>query len=195
MSPSLLYVMAALAGLVAALYLGPAHADFYTLEGRFQCLDKAASDCTDMSPVMPLAGSPNDAAIVPPGTPAEPALEVPPPVVKAEQDKAAPRDPVLDIASRVEASKPTKADMNRLQSLSREGDGRAIELLAWCHYAGIGLARDPVAAYLLYGVAALAGVTRASANQRVIFEYALTPDQRQMVLEIQNEDIDPLTLK
>jgi hypothetical protein len=192
MSQSILYIIAALAGLAAALCFGPAHADFYTLEGRFHCLDAPAANCVDMTPVTPLAGSPDDEA---PPAKAEPAIEVPPLVVNAEQGKDTARDPILDIATRVEAGKPSAADMRRLQSMAHDGDGRAIELLAWCDYAGIGVPRDPVAAYLLYGVAAMAGITRASANQAVIFEYVLTPNQRQMVLDIQNEDIDTLTAK
>lgn len=195
MSQSILYIVAALAGLAAALCFGPAHADFYTLEGRFHCLDAPAANCVDMSPVTPMAGSPDDQPAELPAAKAEPAIEVPPLVVNAEQGKDSARDPILDIATRVEAGKPSAADVRRLQSMAHDGDGRAIELLAWCDYAGIGVPRDPVAAYLLYGVAAMAGITRASANQTIIFEYVLTPNQRQMVLNIQNDDIDTQTAK
>jgi len=100
------------------------------------------------------------------------------------------QDPLHEIASRIEAGKPSSEDLHRLRTLSRTGDGRAIELLAWCDYFGVGLPRDPVAAYILYGIASLAGVAGASANQAVIYNYVLTPNQRQMVLDIQNDDFD-----
>ncbi len=74
-----------------------------------------------------------------------------------------------------------------MHTLAHRGDSRAIELLAWCDYVGVGEARDPVAAYILYGIAALSGIARASTNQAVIYEYILTPDERQAVLDIQND--------
>lgn len=196
MSQSLLYFIAALAGLAAALFFAPARADFYSLEGKYHCLETPGADCADMSPVAPAPSSSDEDETDRPAARApseEPAIEVPPLLMSAEQSRPeVSPDPMVDIATRIEAGKPSTADLRRLRTMSRSGDGRAIELLAWCDYAGVGVPRDPVAAYLLYGVAALAGISRASANQAVIFEYVLTPNQRQMVLDIQNDDGDLL---
>jgi len=109
----------------------PAQADFYSLAGRFECLDKPAGSC----------GGPGRAELLPPPA----------------------------------------------QRLSQAGNAHATELLAWCDYKGIGAAPDPVAAYVLYGIAALGGVPTARQNQAVIYEYALTSEQRQKVLDMQNE--------
>lgn len=169
----------------------PARADFYTLDGKFACLSASEAGCSNHSrdtlePPKPPA--PAETAVAPDH---DPLLQAPPTLAPVQH--ASPGDTIREIGSRVAAGKPSSDDMRRLHTLSRSGDGRAIELLAWCDYFGIGVPRDPVRAYIMYGIAALAGVAGANANQAVIYDYALTPDQRQMVLDIQNDDIDAAT--
>ena len=198
MTQASLYAIAAFAGFIAVLGVGSARANFYTIEGRFQCLDHADSSCVDTNegeqkPKTPPSVAPSNPKAAQEALVPDPLLHAPTALISAEQSHGTPSpDPVVDIAARIETGKPSREDLGRLRTLSRSGDGRAIELLAWCDYAGIGLPRDPIAAYLMYGIAALAGISTASANQAVIYEYVLTPDQRQMVLDIQNDDIDPL---
>ena len=178
-----------LAGLLVEF---PAHADFYTLDGKFACLEAGEGSCANHSRdtlTPPKPADPSNAAST--KSDHDPLLRAPATLATgAPPADATLREPVQDIASRVAAGKPSSEDMRRLRTLSRSGDGKAIELLAWCDYFGIGVSRDPVAAYIMYGIAALAGVAGAGANQAVIYEYVLTPDQRQMVLDIQNDDID-----
>lgn len=168
-----------------------AQADFYTLDGRFQCLDSGDPGC----------GGPGRVELHPP--PAEPAKKevaalVSPPIERPAPPRAAtnvakspreqvPHDPVLAIATRIKTDRPSAEDLQLLRDLSHAGNARATELLAWCDYHGIGVPRDAVAAYVLYGIAALAGISHARANQAVIYEYALSSDQRQRVLDIENE--------
>jgi len=181
--------LAALAGFIVGLAVVPARADFYSLEGRFQCLDNPAAQCADMSRLTPPKSFEDDSVAK--------ALPAPQPSSKPlpAAAPAPPGDPLLAIAARIKAGHRAPDDIAQLQALAKRGDARAVELLAWCDYAGIGVARDPVAAYLLYGVAASAGVPRASQNQAVIFEYVLDQNQRQLVLDIQNEDIKTTVLR
>jgi hypothetical protein len=60
-------------------------------------------------------------------------------------------------------------------------------LLAWCKLNAIGMARDPVQAYLLYGAAGNAALPNARDNQRLIYERDLDSNQRQQVLDLANE--------
>lgn len=181
-------------GVAAALMSAaqPARADFYSLAGRFECLDKPDGSCggpgrADLH--MPAAPKPaakevtaaTAPSIVAPPQPPQPA----PPQTAATASR--PPDPVEEIAASIKRARVSAEDVATLHRLSQAGDGRATELLAWCDYKGIGVARDPVAAYVLYGIAALAGAPHARANQTVIYDYALTSDQRQRVLDIQNE--------
>jgi hypothetical protein len=53
----------------------------------------------------------------------------------------------------------------------------------------IGMARDPVEAFLLYGAAGDAALPNARENQRLIFERDLDSDQRQQVLNLANEGV------
>jgi hypothetical protein len=170
----------------------PAHADFYSLAGRFECLDKPAGSC----------GGPGRAELLPPPAPkpaakettaavASPRLDAAPPrqptTPQTEANASRERGPIETIAAAIRHGQVSAADRATLQRLSQAGNAHATELLAWCDYKGIGIAPDPVAAYVLYGIAALGGVPTARQNQAVIFEYALTSEQRQKVLEIQNE--------
>jgi TPR repeat protein len=183
----LLFAVVLVAGAAAS-----ARADFYKLDGRFQCLGSAEASC----------GGAGRAELLPPLPPKPPAKEavafVAPPVEPPVQAHiapaspkparpAAPRDPILVLADNVKDGRVSPEDLQRLRTLSHAGNAHATELLAWCDYKGIGVPRDPVAAYVLYGIAALAGVSHARANQAVIYEYALSSDQRQKVLDIQNE--------
>jgi TPR repeat protein len=91
---------------------------------------------------------------------------------------------VLAIARRVADERPEAGDADRLKHAAAAGDARAIELLAWCALKGIGMDRDPIAAYLLYGKAAAAAVPQARENQRLIYERTLSSAQRQLVLDV-----------
>lgn len=185
--------------LLAAMGTNPARADFYSLEGRFACLDAAAATCVDMGhlPEKPVnhVGS---ASVAAPTRPSlnDQRIQAPPALTsRAQVPNATSHDSILDIVARIKSGKPSREDLQHLDVLSRTGDGRAIELLAWCDYFGIGLKRDPILAYILYGIAALAGVANASANQAIIYDYALDPDQRQMVLDIANDDVAVTTTR
>ena len=53
----------------------------------------------------------------------------------------------------------------------------------------IGMVRDPVEAFLLYGAAGNAALPNAHENQRLIFERDLDSHQRQQVLDLANEGV------
>jgi TPR repeat protein len=100
----------------------------------------------------------------------------------------APRiDPLQVVAARIQTRRPSSNDIAWLTQAARNGDARAIELLAWCKLNAIGMARDPVQAYLLYGAAGDAALPHARDNQRLIYERDLDSDQRQQVLNLANE--------
>jgi hypothetical protein len=195
----------ALAFLVgSALAPAPARADFYRLDGRFQCLEGPAPGCAagretlHLPPVHP--NKTEDAEYVAPSTVKTVKR------VKFETGSyktagahsrrvasvAEPRDepsndPLASIALAIKKRHVSSGQILTLRRLSAAGNAHASDLLAWCAYSGTGIARDPVAAYVLYGVAALAGVPDARRNQDVIFNYALSSGQRQTVLDIKNE--------
>ena len=169
----------------------PAHANFYTLDGRFQCLDRANAVCGDPQPLPPHppavqqpAPAPAPVAPVAPVAVAAPARpeHFPPPPPRAE-------DPLHEIAARIQAEKPASSDIAWLTKAADSGNARAIELLAWCDLNAIGTPRDPVKAYLLYGAAAEAALPHASDNQALIYENDLSPEQRQQVLDLANEGV------
>ena len=183
--------------ILAVLVAGQARADFYTLDGKFACLERGAASCAGhaadplVAPpsTVPSNQAPSETNAQPPAD--DPLLKAPPTLTSHAPTKTTtPGEALRDIGARIEAGKQSADDLKRLRALARTGDGRAIELLAWCDYFGIGLPRDPVAAYILYGIASMAGVAGASDNQAVIYQYVLTPNQRQMVLDIQNDDLD-----
>jgi TPR repeat protein len=172
----------------------PAQADFYSLAGRFECLAKPEGSCggpgrAELLP--PPASKPapkQTTAAVAPSQRAEPQLPQQQPTAPQTQASASrARGPIETIAAAVRRGQVSAEDRATLQRLSKAGNAQATELLAWCDYKGIGTAPDPVAAYVLYGIAALAGMPTARQNQAVIYEYSLTSEQRQKVLEIQNE--------
>lgn len=158
----------------------PAHADFYSLDGRFACLGRGDAVCYDATPsrhVTPPAPLLLPLAIAPEAVPAKPAAvaaPVPPPV-----------DPIAAIAARIKASQADNGDLAILRRAAAAGDRRALELVAWCALRGIGTGRDPIQAYYLYGEAAGRAVPHARDNQALIFERWLTQDQRQQVLELE----------
>src|SRR6185437_15997933 len=170
----------------------PAQADFYSLAGRFECLDKPAGSCGGpgraelLPPPAPKPGAKETTtAIAAPRLDAVPAQQPTAPHTQASASRE--RGPIETIAAAIRRGQVSAADRATLQRLSQAGNARATELLAWCDYKGIGAAPDPVAAYVLYGIAALGGVPTARQNQAVIYEYALTSEQRQKVLDMQNE--------
>ncbi len=177
-------------GLTLALAFAPAtaRAEFYTLEGRFQCLDRPNAVCFDATAAKleppfappPLAPDSRDSVACLPEAPAQPPTRAAPAAAAKE-----PADPILAVAKRIENARPEAGDLDRLRHAADAGDGRAIELLAWCALKGIGIGRDPVQAYLLYGKAADAAVPRARQNQTLVFESTLDSAQRQRVLELQ----------
>lgn len=160
----------------------PARAQFYSLEGRFQCLDDPRAVCFDATS----DGAPPPAAPVelPPAAPAAAAKASGPDRTTAR--RAPPVDPLRAIASRIEAGRPSAEDAGRLHRLAQAGDKRALELLAWCRLKGLGVARDPVEAFQLYGAAADLGVAGARRNQTIVYETELTSEQRQHVLTAAN---------
>lgn len=185
--------LAMVTALTLALGSAPARADFFSLDGRFQCLDRANAVCGDPQPLVsmqPAAPPARPAPLpVPPpagpvatAVPPEPATHVAPPVPR-------PDDPLHDIAQRVQAYRPASADIAWLKHAAQSGNARAIELLAWCNLNAIGTPRDAVKAYLLYGAAADAALPHARENQALVYEQDLSPVQRQQVLDLVNEGV------
>jgi TPR repeat protein len=181
-----------LGGFVAATILAQlstAQAEFFSLDGRFQCLESGATVCGEAqaivkpAPVVPQpAAAPEPVAALPVATPTP--KPAPAPAVQAPER---PIDPLQVVAARIQARRPSSNDIAWLNQAARNGDPRAIELLAWCKLNAIGMARDPVEAYLLYGAAGNAALPNARDNQRLIYERDLTSNQRQQVLDLANE--------
>jgi hypothetical protein len=164
-----------------------ARAEFYSLEGRFQCLERGDKVCFDSSvaKLEPPFAAPAAAAPDSSDSPVPVAVSRPEPTTRSTLSPKAPPDPILAIAQRIERARPGPGDLDRLRHAADAEDGRAIELLAWCALKGIGTGRDPVEAYLLYGKAAVASVPRARQNQALVFETVLTSAERQHVLDLQ----------
>ncbi len=80
--------------------------------------------------------------------------------------------------------------MTTLQARAKAGNARALELLAWAELVGVGVPRDAVQAYFLYGMAAAAGLPTGRRDQASIYEGALTAEERQQVLVIENGNIE-----
>ncbi len=177
------------AGLLLALVLRvlPAEAQFYSLDGRFQCLDNPRAVCFDAT-----SDAPPRAPVAP-----RPAKRAPRRVAPVKQVAAiakaphAPVDPLQAVILHLEGRKPRPGDIALLQRRAHDGDKRAIELLAWANLKGIGVPPDPMAAYLLYGAGASLGVPHAKRNQAIVYETMMTPEQRQEVLTIEDETLTP----
>lgn len=176
---------AATAITVALADFSPARADFYSLDGRFQCLDHANTICGDARPLVSLTPPAVTVQPVPEAGPAQLA----PPVAEKQAPLAPVEDPLRAIARRVQSAAPTADDIFWLRQQAHEQNPRAVELLAWCSLHGIGMATDPVAAYVLYGMAANAGVPHARDNQAVVYEEELSSDQRQQLLNLTYNNI------
>jgi TPR repeat protein len=173
-------ILATAALVVSAI---PAHADFYRLDGRFECLARPDAVCFDKSqaPPDPYEATPADsthAAARPKPAPPAGATEV---VQKASR----PVDPILAIADRIKRDHPDPGDLAILHRAADTGDPRAVELLAWCSLRGIGTDPDPYQAYLLYGKAAALSVPHARENQRLVFERSLSSTERERILELE----------
>lgn len=178
----------ALASVALAAHVSPARADFYSLDGRFQCLDHANAICGDAAPLVVVPR----ALPAPPPVPAPAALPepaAPPPVAHIAPPMPRPEDPLHAIAQRVQSGTPASGDIAWLEQAARSGNARAIELLAWCDLNAIGTSRDTVKAYLLYGAAADAALPHARENQALIYERDLSSAQRQQVLDLVNEGV------
>ncbi len=186
--------------LVGALTLAasrPARADSTQLQWQYECLKNPDAVCFDATPsgADPLA--PKPAAVAAPAE--EPATASPaaagPPAAPARKQAAkssppaAAADPLAAVAGRLQAGKPTAADMAALQARAKQGHPRALELLAWAELVGVGVPRDPVQAYFHYGMAAAAGVPTGRRDQAAIFSGSLTNEERQQILVIENGNI------
>ncbi|HVA14361.1 MAG TPA: hypothetical protein VNF99_14005 [Stellaceae bacterium] len=183
---------AGLASLATGWAMPPAEAGFYSLDGRFQCLDRGEAVCGDPQPLMParpvVTAAPPVAAVVPAPSPRQ---LPPPPIVHriaAPLPPPRPEDPLAAIAGRVQMDRPARGDLLWLKQAAQTGNPRAIELLAWCELNAIGTPRDPVEAYILYG-AARGALPHARENQAAIYERDLDPDQRQQVLDLVNDGV------
>ena len=200
----------ALAIFAVGLTAGSARADFYRLTGQFQCLNNPTAVCTDMDPLTPpavpkpeapstfkvKASAPKPAQPVAVDAVRDPASARPPiRDVRQPPHPRPPVNPVHEIAMQIKAGKLSTANLEHLRRLSKGGHGDATELLAWCTYLGIGVPRDPVTAYFLYGDAANQGVSHARSNQAAIYVSALTSSQRQHVLDIENNGVGRLAMR
>jgi TPR repeat protein len=164
-STSVIRIAACIAAVLAMAGARPAHADLSDLEWQYKCLKDPDAVCYDATPSgtdPPTAGA---------GESASPAAQAP--------------DPLRAIAARLQARKLSAADLAVLQARATAGNARALELLAWAELVGVGVARDPVQAYFLYGRAAAAGAPTGRSDQAAIYNGLLTPEERQQILVIE----------
>ncbi|HUB97258.1 MAG TPA: hypothetical protein VL993_15155 [Stellaceae bacterium] len=161
----------------------PARADFYRLDGRFDCLGRADAVCFDKTPAPPDPYAPAPTAPKE-SERAHTALQTPP-AAPAKPAPSRPPDPMLAIAQRIKEAHPAPGDLAELHRAADANDPRAVELLAWCALRGIGTTPDPLEAYRLYGKAEALAVPHAAENQRLVFERSLTSDQREHILEME----------
>jgi TPR repeat protein len=160
----MMHIAACLALVLATLGAPPARAETAPLRWQYECLKTPDAVCYDATP----SGS----------DPLPPA-----------QETKAPPDPLVAIAARLQARKPSAADIAALQARARAGNARALELLAWAELVGVGVARDPVQAYFLYGKAAGAGAPTGHRDQAAIYQGILTPEERQQILLIETGNL------
>ncbi|HEY3916295.1 MAG TPA: hypothetical protein VGL83_00805 [Stellaceae bacterium] len=187
--------LASACGLVALALLAvgrvpPARADFYTLDGRYQCLERGDAVCGDAR-LLPAPAKHRAAPPVADAAPSDSIFGIAPTPDTSLAAPPAPHagDPLHAIALRLQAGRPASGDLAALKAQAHRGNPRAIELLAWCDLNAIGTPPDAVEAYLLYGAAASASLPHARTNQAAIFERYLDPDQRQTVLNLANEGV------
>jgi hypothetical protein len=163
-SASWMHIATCLALVLTTLGAPSAHAETSPLRWQLECLKTADAVCYDATP----SGS----------DPLPPA-----------QETKAPPDPLLAIAAHLQARRPSAADIAALQMRARAGNPRALELLAWAELVGVGVARDPVQAYFLYGKAAGAGALTARRDQAAVYQGILTPEERQQILLIETGNL------
>ncbi len=161
----------------------PSRAQFYSLEGRYQCLNDLNAVCYDATP-SPLPPKPASAAAPAVSAPSKPAAKAAP--THPAASSALPTDPLAAVAARLQSGAAAPRDIALLRDRAAAGDERATELLAWCHLKGVGTPKNSVPAYLLYGVAAKLGVPNARRNQAIVYETDMTPEQRQTALTIED---------
>ncbi|HEY1507078.1 MAG TPA: hypothetical protein VGF92_22445 [Stellaceae bacterium] len=188
------FVTGALAAAFFLAALSTAQAEFFSLSGRFQCLESGAAVCGDaQSVVLPQAPPPAVADAAASASDEAPPAAAAAPSAAAGAAPAAvetrPVDRLTAVAARVQARRPSSNDIVWLTQAAHEGNARAIELLAWCSLNAIGMLRDPVEAFLLYGAAGDGALPNARENQRLIFERDLDSHQRQQVLDLANEGV------
>lgn len=201
-SAPLLRIASCIAAILAIAGHQPARAGFSELEWQYECLkdpDAVCYDATPSGPDLPTvkpAAKPRaeKAAPAPTGATARPAPPERKPAAAAGPGKSASPaaqapDPLRAIAARLQARKPSAADLAVLQARATAGNARALELLAWAELVGVGVARDPVQAYFLYGKAAAAGAPTGRRDQAAVYEGTLTPEERQQILLIETGDL------
>jgi TPR repeat protein len=148
-----------LAGLLLAAL--PARAQFYDLDGKYRCLTASDAACA------------KELRDRPPPPPPPPPPKPPPPSLE-------------EITAHVRGNTVTTVDIETLKERHAAKDTRAMEILAWCQLNGLGMPKDPLGAYWLYGEAAALGVETAKHNQGEIYKANLTPKERQEVLLREN---------
>jgi TPR repeat protein len=184
------FLALALCGVGAA----PSQGQFYSLEGRYECLNDPKAVCYDATSNAPAPKpaadpAPADAEPATPRAKAARARVASPSIGTAAPAIAAPTDPISAVATRLQGGTAIPGDIALLHDRAAAGDKRATELLAWCHLNGVGVPRDPVPAYLLYGLAARLGVLNAERNQAIVYETDMTSEQRQSAVLIENQEI------
>jgi hypothetical protein len=185
--PALLTLAAIL--LLAGVIPRPAQAQFYNLDGKLACARTPNALCYDTTP--PRAPAPIQIdrparSASRPEVPQAPGISIAPDTKALARRPIVATDPLQEIATRLQAGRPSPGDLTTLRSRAEARDGKALELLGWCEFIGLGVPRDPIFAYLLYGAAAKVGVPNAARNQATIYETALAPEQRQQVLDLEN---------
>jgi hypothetical protein len=177
---------------LCAIGAAPSHGQFYSLEGRYQCLDDPKAVCYDATssaakprPEPQLHSAPVSAE------PARPEAKAARARVAPAPSRTAVIDPLSEMATRLQGGTAAPPDIALLRGRTAAGDKRATELLAWCHLKGVGVQQDPVPAYLLYGVAARLGVLDAERNQEIVYETDMTSEQQQQALAIENRVMLP----
>src|SRR5579863_6092495 len=123
------------AGLLAATGT-PARAQFYNLDGAYHCVTRSDPACAAEA-------------------------KLPPPPLPPAPVHAGPM--IESVFAAIRAQKLSPADRQLLEAHAEDKEPRALEALAWCKLNGIGWPADPIAAYLLYGAAAVLGVPKAQA--------------------------------
>jgi len=112
--------------MAVAFAVTAAKADFYTLDGRFQCLERPGAVCYDATvsrvpsvlapsspaPIEPAVTAKAAAVAPPPPAPFVPAVPAKPPAPsRTSALTQPPRDPILMIAARIKAERPAPDDL------------------------------------------------------------------------------------